>query len=76
MKVKQLIKKLQKCKPNAHVYTAKLESGSASFNIIKTVVTEQVVYCVRRFKGRQVVSLINLDSYPLIKDWSKLKVVR
>lgn len=76
MKVKQLIKKLQKCKPSSDVYTCVLEEGSAKFNIIKEVVTERVSYCVRGNRAREVVSFVNMDSVPLIKDWSKLKRVR
>ena len=76
MTVKQLIRKLQKCKPNSSVYAATLVSGCNSFNILKEVATEEVVFSPRKFRGREVVALINLDSMPFLKDNIKLKVVK
>ena len=76
MKVKQLIKKLQKCKPNSYVYVVKLESGSSGYNILKAVATETMRMCIHGTRGREIVGLINNDSFPPLKEHHKLKVVR
>jgi hypothetical protein len=76
MRVRQLIKKLEKCKPSSSVYVAKLESGCSGYNILKAITTESLNFAPNMRKGREVVALINLDSMPFLEINRKLKVVK